>query len=152
VLAEPLGFFADTPYMQLLPFAAHLGIFPFTAKAESANAPPSVEDIARCATAVLMSPGGHAGRTYHPTGPDLLTVTQMAATISKVVGRRVKIVPMPPWLLAKAVRMGGFTEFTAIQCALRDPVPGAGQWSGKGGARRGGFQCCWRGGTLALCV
>jgi hypothetical protein len=45
------GFFADSPYMEMMPFAAHLGVFPLPVAGESRNAPPSVDDIARVAVA-----------------------------------------------------------------------------------------------------
>src|SRR5262249_51132728 len=43
------GFFADSPYLEMMPFAAHLGVFPLPVAGESLNAPPSVDDIARVA-------------------------------------------------------------------------------------------------------
>jgi len=39
---------------------------------DSRNAPPSNEDIARVAVAALMDPARHAGKSYRPTGPELL--------------------------------------------------------------------------------
>ena len=36
-------------------------------------APVANEDIARTAVAVLMAPGRHDGKTYRPTGPQLLS-------------------------------------------------------------------------------
>ncbi len=70
------GFFADA-YLQLIPFASLLGVFPLPVDGESQNAPPSNEDIARVAAAALMDPGKHAGKTYRPTGPELLSVNEM---------------------------------------------------------------------------
>ena len=46
-------------------------------------------DIARTATAVLQSPGDHLGRTYDLTGPEALTLSEVAATIARVRGREV---------------------------------------------------------------
>jgi uncharacterized protein YbjT (DUF2867 family) len=46
------GFFADSPYLEMMPFAAHLGVLPLPVAGESRNAPPSVDDIARVAFAV----------------------------------------------------------------------------------------------------
>jgi len=39
------GFFADSPYLEMTPFAAHLGVFPLPVAGESRDAPPSVDDI-----------------------------------------------------------------------------------------------------------
>jgi NAD(P)H dehydrogenase (quinone) len=41
------GFFADSPYLEMMPFAVHLGVFPLPVAGESRNAPPSVDDIGR---------------------------------------------------------------------------------------------------------
>ena len=107
------GFFADLPYMALLPYAIHFGVYPLPVDGDSKNAPPSVEDIARCATAVLAEPDAakHAGKTYRPTGPELLSASQMVTIISKVLGRRVRHVQLPIAMLNKAMRMDGYPLF-----------------------------------------
>ena len=64
------GFFADA-YLTTIGLAAHFGIFPWM-YGDSRNAPPSNEDIARVAVAALMDPARHAGKSYRPTGPELL--------------------------------------------------------------------------------
>jgi uncharacterized protein YbjT (DUF2867 family) len=46
-------------------------------------------DIARAATAVLLEPSSHLDTTYHLTGPEALTMSEVAATIGAVTGRRV---------------------------------------------------------------
>jgi uncharacterized protein YbjT (DUF2867 family) len=60
------------------------------------NAPPSNEDIARIAAAVLMNPVRHAGKTYRPTGPELLGGEDMAKAIGRAVGRSVRVVRRQP--------------------------------------------------------
>ncbi|GLW12768.1 NAD(P)-dependent oxidoreductase [Microtetraspora sp. NBRC 13810] len=52
-------------------------------------APIDIEDIARIAYAVLTTPG-HEGRTYPMTGPEALTMTDIAGHISDAVGRPVR--------------------------------------------------------------
>jgi NAD(P)H dehydrogenase (quinone) len=99
------GFFADS-YLLLTGFAAHLGLFPWL-YGNSRNAPPSNEDIARVAVAALMDPARHAGKTYRPTGPELLGAEDMAKAIGRAVGRSVRTVPTPTWLFMKTARMGG---------------------------------------------
>ena len=86
--------------------AAHLGVFPWI-YGDSRNAPPSNEDIARVAVAALMDPARHAGKSYRPTGPELLGAEDMAKAIGRAVGRSVRVVPTPTWLFMKAARMGG---------------------------------------------
>jgi len=99
------GFFADS-YLVTIGLAAHFGIFPWM-YGNSRNAPPSNEDIARVAVAALMDPARHAGKSFRPTGPELLGAEDMAKAIGRAVGRSVRVVPTPTWLFMKTARMGG---------------------------------------------
>jgi NAD(P)H dehydrogenase (quinone) len=67
------GFFADSPYLDMMPFAAHLGVFPLPVASESRNAPPSVDDIARVAVAALsihhVTPARATGRLGRSSSP-----------------------------------------------------------------------------------
>jgi len=99
------GFFADA-YLATIGLAAHLGIFPWM-YGNSRNAPPSNEDVARVAVAALMDPARHVGKSYRPTGPELLGAEDMAEAIGRAVGRSVRVVPTPTWLFMKTARMGG---------------------------------------------
>ncbi len=101
------GFFADA-YLVTIGLAAHLGLFPWM-YGKSRNAPPSNEDIARLAVAALMNPARHAGKSYRPTGPELLGAEDMAKAIGRAVGRSVRVVPTPIWLFMKAARMAGMS-------------------------------------------
>jgi len=101
------GFFADS-YLVTIGLAAHLGIFPWM-YGKSRNAPPSNEDIARVAVAALMNPARHAGKSYRPTGPELLGAGDMAKAIGRAVGRSVRVVPTPTWLFMKGARMAGMS-------------------------------------------
>jgi uncharacterized protein YbjT (DUF2867 family) len=105
------GFFAESPYLEMMPFAAHLGALPLPIASESRNAPPSVDDIARVAVAALSDPARHAGKSYRPTGPKLLTVTEMAAIIGRVVGHNVRHVKSPLWMFYKGAKAIGAEAF-----------------------------------------
>ncbi|SDB80823.1 Uncharacterized conserved protein YbjT, contains NAD(P)-binding and DUF2867 domains [Raineyella antarctica] len=48
------------------------------------------DDIADVAAAVLLDPGAHAGRTYDLTGPEELTLDDVAAIVSAAQGRPVR--------------------------------------------------------------
>jgi NAD(P)H dehydrogenase (quinone) len=48
------------------------------------------EDVARAAVAVLADPSAHAGATYDLTGPEALSLTDVARIISEVRGREVR--------------------------------------------------------------
>jgi NAD(P)H dehydrogenase (quinone) len=99
------GFFAEA-YLVLTGVAANLGVFPWIF-GESRNAPPSNEDIARVAVSALMDPARHAGKSYRPTGPELLGGQDMASAIGRAVGRSVRAVPTPAWMFLKGARMFG---------------------------------------------
>ena len=99
------GFFADA-YLLLTGVAANLGVFPWIF-GDSRNAPPSNEDIARVAVSALMDPARHAGKSYRPTGPQLLGGQDMANAIGRAVGRAVRAVPTPAWMFLKGARMVG---------------------------------------------
>lgn len=86
--------------------AAHLGVMPWMF-GDSQTAPPSVDDVGRVAAAVLMDPARHAGRIYRPTGPMLLSGNDMAEILTRVLGRAVRLAPMPIGLFLKAARLAG---------------------------------------------
>ncbi|HEV2425308.1 MAG TPA: NmrA family NAD(P)-binding protein [Terriglobia bacterium] len=119
------GFFAD-PYLATIGLAVHLGVFPWIF-GNSRNAPPSNEDIARVVAAALMDPARHAGKSYRPTGPELLGPEGMAAATGRAVGRSVRVVPTPTWLFMKAVRMSGFPidVFSGVRYYIEDHKRGA---------------------------
>ena len=48
------------------------------------------DDIADVAAAVLRAPDEHAGRTYSLTGPESLTLTEVAQVLSETTGRPVR--------------------------------------------------------------
>src|ERR1051325_10293950 len=100
------GFFADA-YLPTIGFAVHFGVFPWI-YGNSRNAPPSNEDIARVAVAALMNPSRHGGKSYRPTGPELLGAEDMARAIGQAVGRSVRVVPTPTWMFLKTARMAGY--------------------------------------------
>ena len=104
VAVDP-GYFADG-YLQLVPMAAQLGVFPFPIGARR-NAPPSNEDIARVAVGALLDPHRHDGRAYRPTGPTLLSGAEMADAIGEALGRRVRHIDMPARMFMKALRVNG---------------------------------------------
>jgi uncharacterized protein YbjT (DUF2867 family) len=51
------------------------------------------DDIADAAVAVLRDAAAHAGRTYELTGPEALTLAEVAATLTAVTGRNVTYQP-----------------------------------------------------------
>jgi hypothetical protein len=122
------GFFADN-YLRLIGFAAQLGIFPMPTGG-SRNAPPSTEDIANVVVAALTEPERHAGRTYRPTGPTLLSAGDMAAILTRVLGRRVTHLDMPMWAFMRAARVLGISSFeqSGLRRYIEDHRRGAFEW------------------------
>ena len=92
----------------------HFGQFmaPFD---DGLNAPPSNEDIARGATGVLADPAPHIGKTYRPTGPELISPQDVAGILSHVLGRKVSYKDVPFKTFAKAGVAQGFQPLELSQ-------------------------------------
>ncbi len=87
------GLFAFT-YFFTSPVVAHFGILPTSIEGASQgkvglNAPPSDEDQGRVVAHILKEPSAHAGKTYRPTGPKLISFVDVANIFGKILGREV---------------------------------------------------------------
>jgi NAD(P)H dehydrogenase (quinone) len=124
VILNP-GMFADN-FLRTIDMATLVGLFPVLT-GDSRSAPVSTEDIADCAVALLRDPAAHAGRSYRPTGPKLLTGKDMAAAVSQAIGRRVAPVKLPFWMFLKVARMDGVNPHEALSWRdyVRDHRAGA---------------------------
>lgn len=107
------GWFADN-YMAVLEPIAQLGIMPLPL-GEGLNAPPSNEDIASVIVGALINPAGHIGKTYRPTGPELLSPSDIAATFSRVLNRPVKYLDISETMFLKAMKAQRFSAFMQSQ-------------------------------------
>ena len=105
--------FADNYFYVLAPIA-QLGIFPMPL-GDSLNAPPSNEDMARVAVGTLVDPAAHVGKFLRPTGPALLSPTDMAEVFSKVFERRVKYMNVSHNMFLKAATAHGIPPFAIAQ-------------------------------------
>ena len=103
------GMFADN-FLRVIDFAALLGLFPIL-MGDSQCAPVSNEDIARTAVAVLENPEPHAGMTYRPTGPKLLSGRDMAAIIGTAVRHPVLPLKLPFWMFRKVAQQQHIDPF-----------------------------------------
>jgi len=73
-----------------------------------------VRDIADAATVVLTEPvEKHAGMTYYITGPESLNFHEVAARISKVLGKQVDYVNVDDFALYNVFKGLGFPEWLA---------------------------------------
>ena len=88
-----------------------LGLFPQTSR-DGVTGWIDTQDIAAVATRVLVE-DGHEGATYVLTGPELLSVPDLAAQLSDVLGRKVRYVHLPSRLFAGLLRLTGTDAFTA---------------------------------------
>ncbi len=113
-------------YLLGLPAIVHFGQFmaPF---GDGLNAPPSNEDIARVAASVLADPAPHIGRTYRPTGPELISPHDVAGTLGHVLGRKVTYKDVPFETFAKAGTAQGFQpmELSQLRYYAQDLKTGA---------------------------
>ena len=62
-----------------------------------------------------MDPERHAGKSYRPTGPRLLSVLDITQILGRVLGRKVRHVRVPMWLMLKAAQFDGISPFMASQ-------------------------------------
>ncbi len=115
-----VGWFAENYFMGVLETVAQLGIWPMPLGDGDVkkNAPPSNNDIAAAAVAALVDPSTHAGNTYRPTGPELLSPNEMAAIMGKVLGRKVKYQDTPESMVMKALISQGFPATMVAQLII----------------------------------
>ena len=69
-------------------------------------APIDVEDIARIAFAILHAEGQH-GKRHEMTGPEALTMTEIAAHLSDALGKKVRYVDVDPAEMRTAILAAG---------------------------------------------
>ncbi len=86
-------------------------------------APIDPRDIAAVAAVTLTQPG-HAGKAYELTGPELLCVGEMVQIISRVLGKPIKYVDIPPfaaklWMLQSGMDKSLVGALVEMMVALR---------------------------------
>src|SRR5207253_3812462 len=70
-----------------------------------------IRDIAAVAVIVLAATG-HAGKSYALTGSEALTKGHVAEKISRVAGRKINYVDLPPAEFKKAIMSSGMPEWS----------------------------------------
>ena len=100
--------------MAVLGAIAHLGLMPMPL-GQGLNPPPSNEDIARVIVGAITDPAHHLGKTYRPTGPDLLSPEEIAATFARVLNRLVKYQDISERIFLKAMKAQGLSPFFQSQ-------------------------------------
>ena len=95
------GYFVENTIGILLEFAVQLGVLtsPF---GKGKNPVVSNEDLAACIAALLKNPKSYYGKKLRPTGPKSLSTQDMAAVISRVTNKKVRVINIPEWMFLKA--------------------------------------------------
>ena len=73
-------------------------------------APVDMEDIAKAAFALLTT-SGHEGKRYEMTGPEALSMTEIAEQISKAIDQTVRYVNIPPAARKQALLAAGLPGY-----------------------------------------
>jgi uncharacterized protein YbjT (DUF2867 family) len=71
-----------------------------------------VRDIAAVAVKVLTEPG-HEGQVYEITGPESLSYADVAATLTRVLGKPVRYVDVPPEAARESMLKAGMPQWNA---------------------------------------
>ena len=82
----------DSLYADFLPYMTVDGVIRGPA-GDGRVAAVAQDDIADVAVAVLRSPNAHAGATYDLTGPEALTLAEVAQVVTEVTGNPVRYEP-----------------------------------------------------------
>ena len=111
------GFFAEDLYLftgQSMTTAGKM-LLPF---GDQKHAPVAAEDIARVVVALLENPEPHAGQRYVITGPQNMTLTEMAEVLSAELGKPIEYVNLPieTWRQA-LVQQPDFPDYLATHLA-----------------------------------
>ncbi len=101
-------------YLLGLPFFKNLGLLalPF---GDGLNAPPSNEDIGAVAAGALANPAPYVGRFLRPMGPELISGEDVAGTLGRVLGRKVRYQAASLSMFTKAALAQGFPKFEIAQ-------------------------------------
>ena len=117
-----VGWFAEN-YFMVLGMAAHLGLFtmPLGQGDVKKNAGPSNEDIASVVVGALIDPDLHAGKTYRPTGPALISPNEIAEAMGRALGRTVRYMDISERMMVKALKAippANYSEAAVTQLAI----------------------------------
>lgn len=93
------------------------GVYPVPYAVEARLSVVDLEDVAEAAALVLTEPG-HTGATYELAGPEALSQVEVAAILSRQLGRRVQAqaVPLDEW--ERKARASGMNDY-AVETLLR---------------------------------
>ena len=93
------------------------GVYRVPYKLETRLGMVDLEDVAAAAAVVLTEPG-HQGATYELAGAEALTQTEVAAILSRGIGRRVRAQALPLDVWEKGARQAGLDDYQ-VQTLIR---------------------------------
>ena len=100
---RPTGFMQE--YLRETPSIIQDGAF-YLALGDTKLNPIDLVDVAKVGFSLLRG-GGHEGARLHMTGPEALTMTEMADCISRAVGKTVRYVAVSPIQRRQALMANG---------------------------------------------
>lgn len=118
LIASGLGYtlLRNNAYMQnflmMAPGIAATSSFS-TATGEGRVGHVDARDVAAVAAEIAASPAPHVGKTYWPTGPEVLTGAEVAGVLSKVLGRPITFHPITFEEQREAMIKAGLPESVA---------------------------------------
>jgi len=120
------GMFGFT-YFLTVEMMSQLGVMPTAVKGAATsnvglNAPPSEDDQGRVIAYILKDPSRHAGKTYRPTGPKMISQKDAAEVFGKIFGRKIKVMEVSENMLLKALKSYGYPiyEYSNIRYYVKD--------------------------------
>ncbi len=99
-------------YFRQVPSIANKGVLALSME-DARIASIDIGDIAEVAAAVLTAPAGHEGKIYPLTGPEALTMAEVAERLSRATGKEVRYVNVPSKDAHKARLAAGMTPYMA---------------------------------------
>jgi uncharacterized protein YbjT (DUF2867 family) len=84
----------------------------FLPLADAKLAPVDIDDIAKVAFALLHT-SGHQGRRYEMTGPEALSMTEIAEQLSLALGKSIRYVNIPPTERTRTLLAAGVPPYIA---------------------------------------
>lgn len=103
VFAPSLAYAPGDRFLTLLERMAILPVMALSGRGEALYQPIWAEDVADCAMRVLDG-DDRGSRRYELAGPQTLSHRQIVELVLRAAGRERRLVSVPPWLVARALR------------------------------------------------
>ncbi|MCP4699192.1 MAG: NAD-dependent epimerase/dehydratase family protein [Gammaproteobacteria bacterium] len=99
-------------------FIRRFGFFPMQGKGSGLRQPVHADDLARACLQCLAHPAS-CNRAYNLSGGKTLSYRQMVEAIFRGLGKKPRILPVPPWLFKQSIsRLGWLLPFKHVTIAM----------------------------------